>query len=149
MQLVLDFISGNERMPKFHDLLSFTIESARPLLSECMSCTHGRCSAKSKSLKRINGDTLFTIRTCTAYQMLLCLVSFRYDVRLARTIGFRTEKRIGSFIFKQKLVCEHVDHSKNCHAWYPLFCYRKCRRTIGFHREIAFQARNFCPKQKG
>ena len=49
--------------------------------------------------------------------MLLCLVSFRYDVRLARTIGFRTEKRIGSFIFKQELVREPVGHSKNGHAW--------------------------------
>ena len=57
MQLVLDFISGNERMPEFHDVLCFTIESARQLLSECMSCTHGRCSAKSKSLKSTNLGT--------------------------------------------------------------------------------------------
>ena len=64
---------------------------------------------------------------------------FRYDVRLARTIGFRTEKRIGSFMFKQKFVCEHVDHSKTCHAWYLLFCYRKGRRTIGFQREVCFK----------
>ena len=71
---------------------------------------------------------------------------FRYDFRLARTIWFRTEKRIGSFIVKQKFVCEHVDHSKNCHAWYLLFCYRKCCRTIWFQREIVFQARIFCPK---
>ena len=54
MQLVLDLLSGNERMPKFHDVLCFTIVSARTLLSECMFCTHDRCPAKSKSLKSTN-----------------------------------------------------------------------------------------------
>ena len=59
MQLVLDLIPGNERMPTFHDVLCFTIDSARPLLSECMFCTHDRCSAKSKSLKSTNLGTCF------------------------------------------------------------------------------------------
>ena len=146
MQLVLDFISGNERMPKFHDVLCFTIESARPLLSECMSCTHGRCSAKSKSFKTRAGIHFLYTQHMRNIPDVALFGMFRYDVRLARTIGFRTEKRIGSFIVKQKFVCEHVDHSKNCHAWYLLFCYRKCRRTIWFQREIVFQARIFCPK---
>ena len=59
MRLDLDIISGNERMPKFHDVLCFTIDSARPLLSECMFCIHDRCSAKSKSLKSTNLGTCF------------------------------------------------------------------------------------------
>ena len=62
-------------------------------------------------------------------------VSFKHDFRRARTHGFRTEIHADSFIFEQKLNCEHVDHSKNCHAWYLLFCYRKCRRSIGFRAE--------------
>ena len=62
-------------------------------------------------------------------------VSFKHDFRRARTHGFRTEICADSFIFEQKVNCEHVDHSKNCHAWYLLFCYRKCRRSIGFQRE--------------
>ena len=133
-------------MPEFHDVLCFTIESARQLLSECMSCTHGRCSAKSKSLKPRAGIHFLYTRHMRNIPDVALLGMFRYDFRLARTIGFRTEKRIGSFICKQKFVCEHVDHGKNCHAWYPLFCYRKCRRTNWFQREIVFQAHIFCPK---
>ena len=75
-------------------------------------------------------------------------VSFKHDFRRARTHGFQTEMVADSFISEQKLGCEHVDHSKNCRAWNPLFCYGNGRRTYGFQREIMSQARNFCPKQK-
>ena len=67
-------------------------------------------------------------------------VSFKHDFRRARTHGFRSEIDADSIISEQKLNCERVDHSKNCHAWYLLFCYRKCRRSIGFQRENMFQA---------
>ena len=76
-------------------------------------------------------------------------VSFKHDFRRARTHGFRSEIDADSIISEQKLNCERVDHSKKCHAWYLLFCYRKCRRSIGFQKEIMFQGRIFCPKQKG
>ena len=70
---------------------------------------------------------------------MLRLVSFRHDVRLARTIGFRTEKRIGSFICKQKFVCEHVDHGKNCHAWYLCFAIENVAEPIGFKEKLCFK----------
>ena len=64
---------------------------------------------------------------------------FRYDFRLARTIGFRTEKRIGSFMCKQKFVCEHVDHRKNCHAWYLCFAIEKVAESFGFKEKLCFK----------
>ena len=41
--------------------------------------------------------------------MLLCLASFRYDLRLARTIGFRTEKRHRTIAFVQKFKTSSFD----------------------------------------
>ena len=59
MQLVLDVMSGNDGMPNVHAVLYFTIDSARTHVSECMFCSHGRYSAKSKSLKSTNLGTCF------------------------------------------------------------------------------------------
>ena len=72
--------------------------------------------------------------------MLLRLVSFIHDVRLARTLGVRTEKRVDSCISEQKLMWEHVDHRKHGRGRARGFRYRKASRTIGFRTEIEFQA---------
>ena len=64
-------------------------------------------------------------------------VSFRHDARLARTLGQRTEKRVGSFSFDQKFVCGHVDHSKTCHARTLRF------RTEKRHEPLAFEEKLF------
>ena len=148
MQLVLDAMSGNDGMSNVHVVLYFTIDSARTHVSECMFCSRGRYSAKSKSLKSRKVGTCFILSTCSRWQLLLRLVPFIHGFRLARTHGFRTETRIASFISEQKLICEHVDHSNNAHAWYPLFCYRNCRRSIGFRKENTCRARTFNQKQK-
>ena len=92
---------------------------------------------------------VFIHRTCSRWQMLLRLVSFIHDFRLARTLGLRTEKRISSFVSEQKLNCEHVDHSKNCRARPLGFRYRKASRAMGFRKEIVFQACSFCLKTNG
>ena len=76
-------------------------------------------------------------------------VSVLHDFSVARTFGFRTEMRIDAFVFEEKLSCEHVDHSKNCRARPLGFRYRKASRTIGFRKEIVFQACNFCLKTNG
>ena len=59
MQLVLDAISGNDGMSNVHAVLYFTIDCARAHVSECMFCSDGRYSAKSKSLKSTNVGTCF------------------------------------------------------------------------------------------
>ena len=80
---------------------------------------------------------------------VLRLVSSIHGFRLARTLGFRTEKRIASCISEQKLNCEHVGHSKNCRARPLGFRYRKPSRTVGFRKEIVFQSCIFCLKANG
>ena len=59
MQLVLDAMSGNDGMSNGHAVLYFTIGYARAHVSECMFCSDGRYSAKSKSLKSTNVGTCF------------------------------------------------------------------------------------------
>ena len=71
--------------------------------------------------------------------MLLCLVSFRHGFRRARTLGFRTEIVADSFISGQKLICEHVDHSKSCRAWSPLFCYGMVAEPFGFKEKLCLK----------
>ena len=57
MQLVLDAMSGNDGMSNVHVVVYFTIDSARTHVSECMFCSDGRYSVKSKSLKSTNVGT--------------------------------------------------------------------------------------------
>ena len=139
MQLVLDFISGNERMPKFHDVLCFTIESARPLLSECMSCTHGRCSAKSKSLKHERGYTFCIHSTCATYQMLLCLVCLDMIFVLHAPLGFEQKSALDpSFLSRNSFanmltIAKTVMHGTFC------FAIENVAEPFGFKEKLCFK----------
>ena len=132
-----------------HNPLCFTYNRALRHFKMCIACVCRGSALGRHSLKTPTGVHVLKIRTCSIYKIMLEHAKFKHGFRLARTIGFRTENRVDSFIFKQKLVCEHLDHSKNRHAWYPLFCYRKCRRTLLFLKEIASPRPNFLQKQKG
>ena len=63
-------------------------------------------------------------------------VQFIHDVRLARTLVFRAEKRVGSCIFEQKLFCEHVEHRNSPRAGTVGFRVRKALPTLQFLNEI-------------
>ena len=65
VQLVLDVMSGNDGMPNVHAVLYFTIDYDRAHVSECMFCSDGRSSAKSKSLESTNLGACFIQSTCS------------------------------------------------------------------------------------
>ena len=76
-------------------------------------------------------------------------VPFIHDVRLARTLVFQAEKRVGSCIFEQKMFCEHVEHRKSSRARTVGFRVRKALPTLHFLYEMCCRPRNFCPKPIG
>ena len=66
--------------------------------------------------------------------------SFKHGFRLARTIGFRTENHIDSFIFKQKLICEHLDHSNKIVMHGTLcFAIENAAEPLGFKEKLCFK----------
>ena len=114
-----------------------------------MFCIHDRCSAKSKSLKSTNLGTCLVHRTCSIYKIMLEHTSFKHGFRLARTIGFRTENRIESFLFKQKLICEHLDHSKKRSCMAPSVLLSKMPPNHWFSKRNYVSSMYFLSKTEG